>query len=449
MPSPYPTFRKLLRCLLTLCSAGSALAQEAPSELEPIPPAASEPPQPAAAHAPTPATQDVDLDEIEAALARDADGTEASLPASERTLDSAPGGAAANMNPDISIVFDTALAYFSDDDPLQTGAHDPTETGFNLQQLELAAGAAVDPYLRLDVAIVLSQFGVEVEEAYGTTLALPARFQARFGQFLHRFGRINSTHLHSWDFVDQPFAIGRVFGGEGGRGLGAEVSWLAPLPWYVELVGSALQADGEETARSFYGAEDVEVESPRDLLWVGAIKQFFPFGPDWSLLFGLSSALGPNGSGRDNRTDVYGSDLFMKYRPVTRESQLMISWQTEVFYRRRQVPRELLQDVSLYTQVVVQPATRWSFAARYEFGSPARGLDGDVLNDEGVSLDALDPEWTRNRHRGTVNVGFRPTEFSLFRLQGSYDRPTWLDEGIWAAFLAAELVAGAHGAHTF
>jgi hypothetical protein len=103
-----------------------------------------------------------------------------------------------SFNPDLSFIFDMAAAAFSDEDHLQTGGHDPTRTGFNLQQLELAVGAAVDPYFRFDSNIVLTLEEIEIEEAYGTTLDLPGGLQARLGQFLTRFGRLNPTHPHTW-----------------------------------------------------------------------------------------------------------------------------------------------------------------------------------------------------------------------------------------------------------
>lgn len=155
----------------------------------------------------------------------------------------------------------------------------------------------MDPYFRFDANIVFELFEVEIEEVYATTLDLPALLQVRAGQFLTRFGRINSTHLHSWDFVDQPFAIGRIFGPEGNRGLGVELSWLAPLPWYVELVGSVTEASGEATAGSF-GSSDLGVDSPLDFQYTGAIKQFWPLRGDTSLAIGLSAATAPNATGR-------------------------------------------------------------------------------------------------------------------------------------------------------
>jgi hypothetical protein len=134
-----------------------------------------------------------------------------------------------------------------------------------LQQLELSLGKAVDPYFRLDSFIVFSQFGVEVEEAYATAVALPASLQVRAGQFLTRFGRHNPTHPHAWDYVDQPFMWTRCVRRRRQPGAGPGALYLTPLPWYVELGLAATDAAGEGTARSFWGAEDLGVYSPRDL----------------------------------------------------------------------------------------------------------------------------------------------------------------------------------------
>jgi hypothetical protein len=352
-----------------------------------------------------------------------------------------PGSTPQTLNPDLSLVADFALAAFSRDEQHQTGAHDPVANGFNLQALELSLGAAVDPYFRFDSHIVFALFGVEVEEAYATTLDLGWRSQARVGQFLTRFGRQNATHPHSWDFVDQPLALGRVFGGEGNRGLGLELSYLAPLPWSVELVGSVTGATGEGTARSFYGAEDLGVEDPRDLLAVVAVKQFFELSADWSLALGTSFATGPNASGRENRSEVYGADLYLKFRPLVNDSETSVALQSEWLYRRRQVPEDVLADVTGYAQLVYHFTRRWSTAARYEYGSATYDNDG------AVAVDPLDPEWTQGRTRVSANLTHAPTEFSRFRLQGSRD--VGLGQAVWAAFLAAEFVIGAHGAHAF
>jgi hypothetical protein len=358
--------------------------------------------------------------------------------------DVTPTGAPQSMNPDLSFIADFAVGGFSDEDRQRsTGEHDPTHNGFTLQQLELAVGAAVDPYFRFDANLVFGQFGVEIEEAYATTLDLPAQLQVRAGQFLTRFGRFNASHPHAWDFLDQPFALGRVFGGEGNRGPGLELSWLSPLPWYLELVGSTTMASGEGTARSFYGDNDQGVRSPLDLQQVLAIKQFFALSDDWSLAWGVSSSTGPNGTGRDNRSDVYGTDLFLKWRPITGGGAKEVSLHSEWLYRRRQVPAVVLQDVNGFTEVFWRFATRWGAALRHEYGTPTYDNSGDRHPDD------LDPDWNGHRHRVGSCLMFWPTEFSRLRLQPSADMATWESRPVYAVFLGFEVVIGAHGAHAF
>ncbi|MFY1825133.1 zinc-regulated TonB-dependent outer membrane receptor [Myxococcus fulvus] len=356
---------------------------------------------------------------------------------------SIPGATSGTNFLDMSFILDVAAAAFTSKEPLQGGAHDPTRNGFNLQQLELSIGSVVDPYFRFDANIVYSQFGVEIEEAYGTTLALPASLQVRAGQFLTRFGRLNATHPHAWDFVDQPFAMSRVFGGEGNRGLGVELSWLTPLPWFVEVTGSLTDATGEATARSFLASSGDRVLSPLDLQATGVVKQFFPLSDDLSLMWGLSTATGPNPTGYRNRTDIFGTDLYLRYRPITEASNTLVSLQVEALYRRRQVPGDVLTDFNSYAQLAWRFSQRWATAARYELGTAAKGEDGQV------AVDPLDPEWTKSRDRVSVNLTFWPTEFSRLRFQAARDNARWRDEADYSAFLALELVTGAHGAHAF
>ncbi len=343
------------------------------------------------------------------------------------------GGPAGNSNPDISLILDVAGAWF-DGEPSQLGAHDPQSTGFNLQQLEMHIASNVDPFFRLEANLVFSEFGVEVEETYGTTLALPADLQMRGGLFLTRFGRINPTHPHAWRFVDQPLVNGKFFGGEGSRGLGAELSWLAPLPWFVEWVGSATMANGACCARSFYGADDPGVETPADLLYTAALKQFFALDDAWSLSWGLSGQFGPNASGNGNRSEIYGTDLYLHYRPANSPDREALSLQLEAMYRTRQVPSDRLADYGGYAQLVWTIDPRWEVGARYGYVS-------------GLSDDPLDPGWVEDRHRASGQITVYPSHFSRVRLQANRDDRG--DAVTWAGFLALELLIGAHGAHTF
>lgn len=389
------------------------------------------------AHAGEPTTDPVDpvdpaeLEALKDALSDDAAEEEAAA----APAPSAVGAVLQAMNPRIALIMDVALAYF-DQEPLQVGAHDPNKSGFTLQQLELHMDASVDPYFRLDANIVFAQFGVEVEEVYATTLALPAGLQVRAGQFLTRFGRLNASHPHSWSFADQPLVNGKFFGGEGSRGLGIELSWLAPTSWYLELVASATEAGGACCARSFYGANDLGVDGPEDFVYTLALKQFFPFDDDWSLSWGLSAQLGPNPTGQDNRTEIYGSDLYLRYRPVDSRQRSAWSLQVEGMFRTRQVPNDVLQDWGLYAQTVWNITPEWELGARYEYV-------------RGVVNDPLDTDWDADRQRASVQVTFHPSHFSRIRLQGAHDAPGYRPDPIWGAMLAFEVLIGAHGAHRF
>lgn len=395
-----------------------------------------------------PEEPDPDLAEIMDALQADADATEsAAEPTPDPTLGGRrqagqAGGARQNLL-DLSFITDVALAGFSSpDEANQLGAHDPVVNGFNLQQLELALGAAVDPYLRLDGNIVFSQFGVEIEEIYATTLSMPGPLQLRVGQFLTKFGRINPTHPHTWDFVDQPLMLGRLMGGEGNRGLGAEASVLLPLPWFAEVIGSETMANGAATALSFYGPDDLGVRGPLDLQTTVALKQFWPLGDDVSVLWGLSWAGGPNPTGR-NRTELYGTDLYLKYRPITRGSFTQVALHTEWTMRRYQVPDDVLSDVNGFVTATWRFSRRWGVAGRYEYGTPTVDGGGEVV------ADPTTPAWVGFRQRTSANVTFWPTEFSRVRLQGAQDVLDWVPDPVYAGFLAFEFNVGAHGSHTF
>ncbi len=393
----------------------------------------------AAAHAraaPPPAEPSAEeLRQLEQGLAADA-ATASPAPPPAQPASTAVGRFLQSMNPDIALILDVALAVFSSDDPLQAGGHDPAATGFTLQQLELSMGANVGPYFRLDTHIVFTLEGVELEEAYGTTLALPGRLQLRAGQFLTRFGRINAMHLHAWHFADQPLVLGKLFGGDGNRGLGLELSWLTPLPWYVELVASAHQASGDCCARSYFGGEEARIEGPEDFLYTFALKQFFPLSAAWGLSLGLSAQLGPNAPAGGDRTNIYGLDLYLRWRPAEATRRTAVSLQVEAMVRTREVPGRRLLDAGGYGELVWSIVPEWEVGARYELV-------------DGVSDDPLDPEWDGLRQRANVQATFYPSHFSRIRLQGGWDDPSWRARPILSAMLTLELLIGAHGAHTW
>ena len=336
---------------------------------------------------------------------------------------------------DMALILDVAGAYFSQA-PQPAGAHDPNKTGFTFQQLELSAGASVDTYFRLDTNIVFSQFGVEVEEAYASTIAMPAGLKVRLGQFLTRVGRHNTTHPHAWYFIDSMLVSGKFWGPEANRGLGVELSWLAPLPWYFELIGTETDAAGEETSRSWLGGSEYAVGSVTDFLTTLVAKQYWDLGANWGLSHGMSYQSGPNNTGLGNRSEIYATDIMLRFRPSTSRKRAGLTLQSELLHRRRQVPGDVLADWGGYIYEVWHISANWELGARQERVS-------------GLAADYLDPQWTDRRDRYSAQLTWYTSHFSRLRLQGNYDKPAWRPEPIVGVMLGAEFTIGAHGAHAY
>lgn len=239
---------------------------------------------------------------------------EASRPAPART-------AGAYMNTGFSVAMDGGWS--TDPDPaerLERGDHDPQQRGFSLRNAELTLDGAVDPYLQGFGNIALkvdeeNETEIELEEAYLLTTALPGGLQLKAGQFFAEFGRQNTQHPHAWAFVDQPLALNRAFGGEGLRNVGARVSWLAPTPFYTEILlgvfngagGTAYSFRNEEA--DFHGRAPVErgLGDAGDLLYVPRVASSFELTPEQTLVVGASGAFGPNSTGSDASTQIYGA----------------------------------------------------------------------------------------------------------------------------------------------
>ncbi len=370
-----------------------------------------------------------------------------------------------NQNPDISLDGLFAAGYFSDPNHLNLGGHDPKQRGFTLENLELTLGATVDPYARADAHIVYlidegGKSAVEVEEAFLTTLALPSRLQLIAGQFVTRFGRLNPTHPHTWDFADQPVINNRLFGPDGLRNPGVQLSWLAPLPWYLELVGSVQNAGGE-TAVSFLSVPTQQdgtvtvlaghplltrgVERLEDLLYMGRMKSAWSPTETVEVVTGVSGLSGPNASGVATRTGIYGADFYSKWRPLSADHGFpFVAFQAEGLWRRYEagaamvnsgfLPGETLQDGGAYAQGLWGFIRRWVAGFRVEYANGGRA--DDLLRDR--------------RWRLSPDLTFYPSEFSKWRLQYNADLSQRLgDATLHAVFLQFEFLIGTHGAHQF
>lgn len=352
----------------------------------------------------------------------------------------------------------------SDIGELQLGGHDPKVNGFTVQGVESVFEGVVDPFFRAQATLLFqvdsegdSHF--ELEEAYADTMALPGNLQVRAGQFYTEFGRLNPTHPHTWDFVDTPLVNGRFLGPDGLRNPGARISWLWPMPFYSELF-MAVQNSSGVTAYSFLGGEghghggegdpfgrpqtDREVNSFGDLLFAPRYAVSFDVSRSQTILLGASAALGPNSSGADTYTQIYGVDLFWKWKPARHHGGFpFVSWQTEGMWRRYEagadpggpLPEETLNDYGFYSEVA------WGFRKGW-----VAALRGDWVSGDPAS-HYPDPD-RDTRWRVSPSLTWYPSEYSKIRLQYNYDdrKNIGVDHSVW---LQLEFLLGAHAAHRF
>jgi hypothetical protein len=350
---------------------------------------------------------------------------------------------------------------------LQLGDHDPIKNGFSLRNAEISVDGAVDPYFKGFGNIVLkldknNETSIELEEAYLLSTALPANLQVKGGQFFASFGRMNPTHPHTWAFVDQPIIIGRAFGPDGLRSVGTQLSWLAPTPFYTEATLGVFDGQGG-TAFGFRNPGDPDplgvdrfhgratmdrtLRGPGDLVFVPRLASSFDLTGQQTLVVGVSGAFGPNETGADQHTEIYGTDIYWKWKAAHADAGFpFVSWQTEALFERFEagagtnglavLPGETLEDWGFYSQVL------WGFKPRW-----VAGLRGEYVNSNNGAYDANDV-FRGERARISPDLTFYPSEFSKIRLQYNYDHGALFgdEHSIW---MQVEFLLGAHGAHKF
>ena len=375
------------------------------------------------------------------------------------------GGGRSYINLSFNSQMSLAASSASDLEHIEVGDHDPQQRGFNLRNAEIALTGAVDPYFEGYAHILLklennNETEIELEEVFAQTTSLPWGLQLKAGQFFAAFGRQNTFHPHSWDFVDAPLVNGRLLGSDGLRGLGAQVSWTMPLPWYSQVLvgvqngrgGTAYSFRNEGDEGFFYGRETIDREAigVRDFVYVPRWENSFNLSSTQTVLFGVSGAFGTNNTGYDTRTEMYGADLLYKWKSERANGGFpFVKWQTEAVYRRFEAGRglddsfpvlETFHDWGMYSQVL------WGFKKGW-----VAGVRGDYLHmaESAVTDDPV----RQTRARISANLTWYLTEFSKVRLQYNHDR---LDENNFLAardedsiFLQFEFNLGAHGAHKF
>jgi hypothetical protein len=370
-------------------------------------------------------------------------------------------GARAYLNLSFDALVDAGWSTTSNVTELEPGDHDPNQRGFTLPNEEIVLDGAVDPYFKAVADIVFkldenNETNVELEEVYFLTTSLPWNLQGKGGQFFSEFGRINQQHPHAWDFVDQPLIINRMFGPEGLRNPGARLSWLVPTPFYSELFATIQDSQGE-TAYSFRNTDaelfgrppvDNTVASLGDMLYVPRYAAAFDLTESQTLVVGVSGAFGPNDSGQHTYTQIYGGDVYWKWKPTWQSGGWpFLAFQAEMLGRRFEAGAVFEEENGVLVQTVQQQNMYdYGFYAQQLYGFTRRWVAG--LREEWVGGDRPTENQGR-RFRLSPDLTFYPTEFSKIRLQYNFDdqqQPFGNDSSVWLQF---EVLIGDHAAHKF
>jgi hypothetical protein len=371
-----------------------------------------------------------------------------------------------SLNPDLSAILDAdagfqrrPFSFLNGDDPDLKAAPGTRALGLTAQEVELAFSAIVDPYFKGEVFLTIPNLeGIEVEEAFATTTSLPWNLQIKGGSFRGAFGRQNGQHLHIQDFTRRPLINAAFLGSDGMRGPGVQVSWLAPLPFYLTVYGEAfsLRDDTPSPAVGDIGpvapVKSFGADGARRPTAAGEAKAFFPFGDEWSFYAGASIASGSSpgialasstrGTGRD--TILVGTDLYLKWKPANVSGGYSsVALQAETIFRHFTSGDGLDSewDGGMYAQIVAQVSRRWFL-----------GVRGDLI---GLPTSSL----TGRTERAGVSLTFQASEFARVRAYGEYEHAETMASGALlpnvrpgdglAAVLQLEISIGAHGAHPF
>jgi hypothetical protein len=346
----------------------------------------------------------------------------------------------------------------------------PGKRGLSLGESELGLTANVDHLFRgtLIAAIAPDGGGIEVEEAFIQTLALPRGFSLKAGRFLSGVGYQNQVHPHAWDFTDAPLAMKAFLGNQLAED-GVQLKWVAPMTaLYVDLgveVGRGRAFPGSDRNKNGFGSSNLFGHVGGDIgassFWQTGVS-YFSTAPQNRSYADVDSTGTSVENAFSGTSKLWVLDGVIKWAPDGNATYKSLKLQGEYF--RRKEDGALTYDTAgaslgtmsggytsrqsgWYAQTVYQFMQEWR--AGYRYDTLDSGITTLGLVDSGA-LSAKDfPILAGYRpHRHTAMVDWSPSEFSRVRLQlaRDYSRMGEPDNQIFLQYIVS---LGAHGAHKF
>lgn len=325
--------------------------------------------------------------------------------------------------------------------------------GFSLGESEVSFAANIDDKFYGQFTVSYDDdnghVGTNIEEAYIDTIALPDGFSLRAGRFYSNIGYLNSHHTHTDNFVDRPLAYQAFLGDQYGDD-GVQVRWVAPLDYFLEFGGEVFRGENFPTAgeqHSGSGAHTLFAHAGGDV------------GTENSWLAGVSMLQARSAGADDGFTGtehLYLADATWKWAPHGNTKDGGLTLRSEYFLDRRNgflsavvnaIPADSAIDLTEpaldapwtgerrggYLEAVYRLNRTWDFGYRFD---KLWATAGDPY---ATGFDPL---------RHSVELTWRNSEFSFFRLQLSRDEPyRGLTDNVLS--LQYDVSLGAHGAHKF
>lgn len=312
------------------------------------------------------------------------------------------------------------------------------ENRFFPREVEVNLFGRIDPYAE---GLVRFEFAEEFEEgeraleaslaeAHLTLLTLPWGTRLRLGRQPVQFGLLGHLHREALPQPDTPQVLLRFLGEEQFRDNGAELSWVAPTPFFLEAIAGVFDGDNEVA----FGRGSL-----RAPLVNARLRAFFDFDEAGAIQLGLSAATGQTEEAQ--RNTLAGADVKYKLTPSGWRHPLL-TLAGEGLWGSREVETDEGDDTrrrfGWYAYAEVQPWRRWAGGVRYDW----------------TQLPA-DPghEWAVAPY-----LAFRPSDFLRFRLAFKHTErsrregfaadgpgPRRLDEVLFQA----TFYLGAHAPHPF
>jgi hypothetical protein len=300
-----------------------------------------------------------------------------------------PGLRGRSLNlPDISVV-GVLNGHLSDDKT------DSTRDKFEFDEVEVAFQGFIYPKLRADVFLAIHKEGTKYEaeicEAKASYLGVVDGLTAEAGKIHINFGKLNKVHTHQRPMADQPKALTDFFGEHSLTGQGGTLSYLPPLPFYLQAEAGVWQAPAHEHEASgkaevanlsgntveaavYTESTDFSLSGP---LYTGRLKTSLALTSKSELEFGASLAGGHGSHYKEHLDRAIVSGLDLTFRAWTGPESRW-TFQNEWFRLSRKVPDGNLERDGFYSFLNYRLDKQIDLGGRFDYSEgamPAKSIE--------------------------------------------------------------------------